>query len=84
MILATCDDRMKPIRWSAHARKKAARREVSEAEVEQTVTQPDSIISGQPRRRIFMRRYFDKILETEMLLRVVVEETNTEIEVQEI
>jgi hypothetical protein len=38
MILATCDDRMKPIRWSAHARKKAAKREISEAEVEQTIT----------------------------------------------
>jgi hypothetical protein len=33
------------------------------------------------RRRIFMRRYFDTILETEMLLRVVVEETDTELTV---
>src|SRR5438552_3116395 len=56
MTLATCDDRMKPIRWSAHARKKAAKREISEAEVEQTITQPDSIMSGQPPRQIFMRR----------------------------
>ena len=78
MILATCDDRMKPIRWSAHARKKAAKREISEAEVEQTITQPDSIMSGQPPRQIFMRHYLDEILEAEMLLRVVVEVTNAE------
>jgi hypothetical protein len=78
MILAPCDDRMKPIRWSAHARKKAAKREISEAEVEQTITQPDSIMSGQPPGQIFMRRYLDEILEAEMLLRVVVEETDAE------
>jgi len=62
---------MKPIRWSAHARKKAAKREVQENEVERTIARPDSIVLGQGRRRIFMRRYFDAILETEMLLRVV-------------
>ncbi len=33
---------------------------------------------GQPPRQIFMRRYLDEILEAEMLLRVVVEETNAE------
>ena len=62
---------MKPIRWSAHARKKAAKREVQENEVERTIARPDSIVLVQGRRRIFMRRYFDAILETEMLLRVV-------------
>jgi len=60
---------MKPIRWSAHARKKTAKREVRENEVERTIGRPDSIVPGQLRRRIFMRRYFDAILETEMLLR---------------
>jgi uncharacterized protein DUF4258 len=70
---------MKPICWSAHARKKAAKREVPETEVERTIARPDSIVPGQLRRRIFMRRYFDAILETEMLLRVVVEETETEL-----
>jgi hypothetical protein len=38
-------------------------------------------LPGQSRRRIFMRRYFDAILETEMLLRVVVEETDTQLTV---
>ena len=69
---------MKPIRWSAHARKKAAKREVPENEVERAIVQPDSVVPGQW-RRIFMRRYFDAILETEMLLRVVVEKTDTEV-----
>ena len=72
---------MKPIRWSAHARKKAAKREVPENEVERTIAQPDSVVPGQWRRSIFMRRYFDAILEAEMLLRVVVEETETELTV---
>ena len=72
---------MKPIRWSAHARKKAARREVQENEVERTIARPDSIVPGQWPRRIFMRRYFDEILRAEMLLRVVVEETDVELTV---
>lgn len=72
---------MKPVRWSAHARKKAAKREVQENEVERTIAQPDCIVPGQGARRIFMRRYFDAILEAEMLLRVVVEETDTELTV---
>jgi hypothetical protein len=69
---------MKPIRWSPHARKKAAIREVSEQEVEKTVAQPDSVVPGQPPRQIYMRRYVDAVLQTEMLLRVVVEETADE------
>jgi hypothetical protein len=72
---------MKPISWSAHARKKAAKRDVQANEVERTIARPDSIVPGQSRRQIFMRRYLDAILETEMLLRVVVEETDTELTV---
>lgn len=72
---------MKPIRWSAHARKKAATREVKENEVEQTIARPDSIVPGQWPRRIFMRRYFDEVLRAEMLLRVAVEETEMELTV---
>ena len=70
---------MKPIRWSAHARKKAAKREVPENEVERTIARPDSIVPRQLRRRIFMRRYFEEILQTEMLLRVVMQETDAEL-----
>jgi Domain of unknown function (DUF4258) len=70
---------MKPIRWSAHAQKKAAKRETSKAEAEQTVARPDSVVPGQSPRRIFMRRYLDEVLQAEMLLRVVVEETDAEV-----
>jgi len=72
---------MKPIRWTPHARKKIASREVSEVEVEQTIARPDSIVPGRLPRRIFMRRYFDEVLQTQMLLRVVIEETDTEMAV---
>ena len=72
---------MKSIRWSAHARKKAAKREVHESEVERTIAQPDSVVPRQPPRSIFMRRYFDEVLRAEMLLRVVVEETDAELTV---
>jgi len=72
---------MKPIRWSAHARKKAAKREVKANEVERTIARPNSIVTGQWPRRIFMRRYFDEIVGAEMLLRVVVEETDVELTV---
>ncbi len=70
---------MKPICWSAHARKKVAKREVPENEVERTIARPDSIVPGQLRRRIFMRRYFEEILQTEMLLRVVMQETDAKL-----
>jgi len=58
--------RMKPIRWSAHARKKTDKREISKAEVEQTIMQPDSTMRSQPPRQIFMRRYLDEVLQTEI------------------
>jgi hypothetical protein len=48
-------------------------------EVEQNIARPDSIVAGQPPRSIFMRRYSDEILGTEMLLRFVVEETDAEL-----
>jgi len=65
---------VKPIRWTSHARRKVAQREVDTAEVEKTITQPDSVVPGQSPRRIFMRRYFDSVLHAEMLMRVAVEE----------
>jgi hypothetical protein len=65
---------MKPIRWSPHARKKLAAREIDKREVEETLAHPDSVAPGRPPRRVFTRRYRDAVLRTEMLLRVVVEE----------
>ena len=49
--------------------------------MEQAIQQPDSVVPGRPPRRIFMRRYFDEVLKTEMLLRVVVEESDEELAV---
>jgi hypothetical protein len=72
---------MKPIRWTAHALKKAASREVGKTEAEQAVRQPDSVAPATPPRRIYMRRYFDAVLQAEMLLRVVVEESEAELAV---
>jgi len=69
---------MKPIRWTTHAERKAAEREVARAEVELAVRRPDSVAAGEPPRVIHMRRYTDAVLQTPMLLRVVVEETPSE------
>ena len=46
--------------------------------MEQTIMQPDSTKRSHPPRQIFMRRYKDEVLQTEMLLRVIVEETDAE------
>ena len=70
---------MKSIRWTPHSKHEAARREISIDEAEKTVAEPDSVAPAQPSRQIFMRRYFDSVLETEMLLRVVIEEADTEL-----
>ena len=39
---------------------------------------PDRVLPGQSLRRIFMRRYWNEVLQTEMLLCVVVEEIDAE------
>lgn len=69
---------MKRIRWSAHAEKECLTREISRLDVEKTLEMPDLVSPGRYPREIFMRRYFDEILQSEMLLRVVVEESETE------
>jgi len=69
---------VKPLRWTAYAARKTEKREIDRDEIERTVGQPDSIMPGQPPRRIYARRYQDRVLQMEMLLRVVVEETATE------
>jgi hypothetical protein len=69
---------MKTIRWTPHAKQEATRREISANEAEKTITHPDSVAPARLPRMIFMRRYFDSVLQAEMLLRVVAEETETE------
>ena len=70
---------MKLLRWTAHAKKKATIREIAPLEVERTVADPDWVAPAQPPRRIHNRRYFDETLQMDVLLRVVIEETPTEL-----
>ncbi len=53
-------------------------REIDRTEADKTLAQPDLIAPGQPPRQVLMRRYFDRILQQEMLLCIVVEDTASE------
>ena len=70
---------MKPIRWTLHAMQNLLDREIERTEVDKTLAQPEFIAPGQFPRHIHMRRYFDSLLQREMLLRVIIEETIAEI-----
>ena len=69
----------KPVRWTPHAVRGLAAREIDRAEAEATVAHPDAVAAGQSPRRVFQRRYFDRTLDREMLLRVVVEDRSSEL-----
>jgi len=57
------------------------KREIDRAEEELTLHQPDAVIPAPPKRHFYQRRYIDKTLHETMLLRVLVEETDTEMAV---
>jgi hypothetical protein len=65
---------MKQVRWTGHALRNLADREIERGEVDETLAGPESVVPDLPGRRILMRRYFDQTLQQPMLLRVVVEE----------
>ena len=69
---------MKPVRWSTHAVDNLADREIDRAAAEKTLANPEFVVPGQLPRLVLMRRYFDQVLQQEMLLRLVVEDTSTE------
>jgi len=69
---------VKRLRWSPHALDNLTDREIDRAEVNKTLENPEFEVAGQPPRRLLMRRYFDQVLQQEMLLRIVVEDTATE------
>jgi hypothetical protein len=69
---------MKPIRWARHAVENLTAREIERSDAEATLENPELVAPDPPGREIFMRRYFDRVLQQEMLLRVVVEESETE------
>ncbi len=69
---------MKPVRWSPHALNNLADREIDRDAAEKALANPEFVVPGQSMRLVLMRRYFDQVLQREMLLRMVVEETSTE------
>jgi hypothetical protein len=64
-----------PVRRSRHAVKNLTDREIDRTEAKKTLAEPELIAPGQPPRQVLMRRYFDRLLQQEMLLRIVVEDT---------
>jgi hypothetical protein len=70
---------MKPIRWTPHASAEMAKRDVDRAEAESAILQPDAVFPARPPREFRQRRYLDKTLGEEMLLRVLVEDTGSEL-----
>ena len=70
---------MRRVRWTQHALKNLVEREIDRAQAEATIAAPEFAVEESPGRRVLMRRYFDEVLGQEMLLRVVVEETDREL-----
>jgi len=69
---------MKPVRWSPHALDNLDDREIDRQAAEKTLTEPEFVAPGEFPRLVLMRRYFDQVLQQEMLLRMIVEDTATE------
>jgi hypothetical protein len=72
---------LKSILWTKHAQKNMAARKIDQSEAERTIRQPDNTEPDPPGRKIHMRRYYDELLDKDMLLRVVVAESATVITV---
>jgi len=70
---------VKSVRWTTHALHNLNDREINRVEAERAIADPTHSVPDPPGREIRMRRYFDAILQQEMLLRVVVEETENEL-----
>lgn len=70
---------MKLIRWTHHALQNLNERNIDRTIAEQTIADPEFTILDSPDREIRMRRYFDKIRQREMLLRVIIAEVGNEI-----
>jgi hypothetical protein len=69
---------MKPIRWSEHALKNLVDREIDGTVADAVLADAEHEVPDPPGRRILMRRYHDRILDQEMLLRIVVEDAPDE------
>ena len=69
---------MKPVRWSAHALKNLRDREIDREEATWTLTNPEFTAIDRPLRSVYMRRYYDRVLQQPMLLRLIVEDSPNE------
>ena len=72
---------MKPIRFSSHAEANLKRREIAREDAEATIRNPARRESARSPREIVTRSYFDKVTGETMLLRAVIEESQSEIAV---
>jgi len=64
-------------KWLKHAEESLIEREISREVVEMTIAAPELVVPDKIHlnRQVYMRRYFDDLLQSEMLCRVVVEES---------
>ncbi len=67
------------IRFTAHAEESLRAREIEREVVLETISTPDLIAPDLTHsvRFVYMKRYFDTVLNREMLLRVIVEEAES-------
>ena len=70
---------MKTVRWTLHALKNLADREIDREEAEKTVNGPALTVAGHGNRTVFLRKYHDRVLGQEMLLCVVTEQHGDEV-----
>ncbi len=70
---------MTPFRWTAHAEQNLADREIDREEAARALLSPEAEETVRPPRRAYLRRYFDATLQQTMLLRIIVEETPSEV-----
>jgi len=68
----------KPVRWTDHALRNLSDREIDRADVDRAIADPESTAPAGVGRSVRMHRYFDDILKQTMLLRVVIDETQSE------
>jgi hypothetical protein len=72
---------MKPIRFSPHAEANLKAREIAREEAEAAIRNPARREAARPPREIVTRQYFDTVTGETMLLRAVIEESESEIAV---
>jgi hypothetical protein len=67
------------LRWTQHALDSLVGRDIDQEEAERAIREPTLVVAGHGNRTVFLRRYHDRPLNQEMLLRVVTEVREDEI-----